>query len=197
MHRSNLSVETGCLTTRVVMTGNRATGVEYRQKGALITACADSEVIITSGAIGSPKIMMLSGIGPAAHLQQMGIRVIQDMPGVGQNLADHFGIDIVYELKGATSLDKYNKPHWMLWAGMQYLFFNSGPVTSNVVEAGAFWYGNANQLYPDLQFHFLAGAGVEAGVCCYSVRLGLYAQLLYAAPQKPRNGDAAQQQAGG
>lgn len=164
MHRSNLSVETGCLTTRVVMTGDRATGVEYRQKGALITVCADSEVIITSGAIGSPKIMMLSGIGPAAHLQEMGIRVIKDMPGVGQNLADHFGIDIVYELKGATSLDKYNKPHWMLWAGMQYLLFNSGPVTSNVVEAGAFWYGNANQLYPDLQFHFLAGAGVEAGV---------------------------------
>jgi choline dehydrogenase-like flavoprotein len=73
---------------------------------------------------------------------------------------------VVAELKGHESLDKYNRPHWMAWAGLQYALFRSGPVTSNVVEGGAFWYsgGQGSVSYPDLQFHFLAGAGAEAGV---------------------------------
>ena len=164
LNRPNLKVETGTLTTRIVFSGQRATGIEYRQNGQLRTARADSEVIVTAGAIGSPKIMLLSGVGPAEHLKQHGIEVIHDLPGVGQNLNDHFGIDIVYELKGPTSLDKYNKLHWMLWAGIEYTLFKSGPVTSNIVEGGAFWYADKSQTIPDLQFHFLAGAGVEAGV---------------------------------
>jgi choline dehydrogenase-like flavoprotein len=99
-------------------------------------------------------------------LRAHGIDVVADLPGVGQNLTDHFGIDIVAEIKGHESLDKYKKPHMALWAGIQYAFFNSGPVTSNVVEGGAFWYadGAGSKSCPDLQFHFLAGAGAEAGV---------------------------------
>ncbi|MEX3007776.1 GMC family oxidoreductase [Hoeflea sp. TYP-13] len=162
--RKNLTIETGCTTTRILFSGNRATGVEYRRGGQLRRVMADSEVIVTAGAIGSPKIMMLSGIGPADHLKSHGIDVAHDLSGVGQNLNDHFGIDIVCELKGPTSLDKYNKPHWMMWAGLQYVLFKSGPVASNVVEGGAFWYGDKSQPVPDLQFHFLAGAGVEEGV---------------------------------
>lgn len=166
LSRANLTVVTGALVLRVVFDGRRAIGVEYALGGQTTLARADAEVIVTSGAIGSPKLIMLSGIGPAAHLQQHGISVVQDLPGVGQNLNDHFGIDIVAELKGHESLDKYNKPHWALWAGMQYALFNSGPVTSNVVEGGAFWYANGPQSRenPDLQFHFLCGAGAEAGV---------------------------------
>ena len=75
-----------------------------------------------------------------------------------------YGIDIVAELKGHDSLDKYNKWHWAAWAGAQYLLFKSGPITSNVVEGGAFWFADKGQQIPDLQFHFLAGAGAEAGV---------------------------------
>lgn len=71
-------------------------------------------------------------------------------------------IDIVAELKGHDSLDKYNKWHWAAWAGLQYVLFRSGPVASNVVEGGAFWYADKAQPVPDLQFHFLAGAGAEA-----------------------------------
>lgn len=166
LKRPNLSVITGALVLRVVFEGRRAVGVEYGIGSKRSVARAASEVIITSGAIGTPKLMMLSGIGPAAHLRQHGIAVVQDMAGVGQNLHDHFGIDIVAELKGHDSLDKYNKPHWALWAGMQYALFNSGPVTSNVVEGGAFWYadGPDSRPNPDLQFHFLCGAGAEAGV---------------------------------
>jgi len=90
--------------------------------------------------------------------------VVADLPGVGRNLQDHFGVDIVYELNGPHSLDKYAKPHWMLWAGLEYAIFRKGPVTSNVVEGGAFWYANRSAATPDLQFHFLVGAGVEEGV---------------------------------
>ena len=164
MGRSNLTVETGCLAHRILFDGSRATGVEYSRGGATQTVRADSEVIVTSGAIGTPKLMMLSGIGPAAHLKDRGIDVVHDLPGVGENLNDHFGIDIVAELKGPTSLDKYNKLHWMAWAGIEYVLFRSGPVTSNVVEGGAFWYADKSAPYPDLQFHFLVGAGAEEGV---------------------------------
>lgn len=164
--RKNLTVITGAMVLRVVSQGARATGVEYALNGSVQIVRATSEVVVTSGAIGSPKLMLLSGIGPAAHLRQHGISVVQDLPGVGQNLTDHFGIDIVAELKGHESLDKYNKPHWAAWAGAQYFLFNSGPVTSNVVEGGAFWYakGPGSVPEPDLQFHFLCGAGAEAGV---------------------------------
>lgn len=164
LNRPNLKLETGCLVTRILFSGTRATGVEYRQGDQLNSVRAESEIIVTAGAIGSPKIMMLSGVGPGGHLRGHGIDVVHDLPGVGQNLNDHFGIDIVYELKGPTSLDKYNKLHWMLWAGIEYTLFKSGPVTSNVVEGGAFWYADRAEPVPDLQFHFLAGAGVEAGV---------------------------------
>lgn len=164
MNRKNLSVETGCLVHRVIVENGRAVAVEYERGGRLVRAVADQEVIVTSGAIGTPKLMMLSGIGQAAHLNDLGITVVEDLPGVGENLNDHYGIDIVAELEGHTSLDKYGKPHWALWAGAQYLLFKSGPVASNVVEGGAFWYADRNQPAPDLQFHFLAGAGAEEGV---------------------------------
>jgi choline dehydrogenase-like flavoprotein len=164
--RPNLSVITGALVLRLRIEGRRAVGVDYAVKGETRTARAEAEVIVTSGAIGSPKLLMLSGVGPADHLRAHGIEVVQDLAGVGQNLNDHFGIDIVAELKGHDSLDKYNRPHWAVWAGLQYVLFNSGPVTSNVVEGGAFWYANGagSAPTPDLQFHFLAGAGAEAGV---------------------------------
>lgn len=164
LKRPNLKVVTKAQVLNIVFTGRRATGVRYAVDGDLITAHAESEVIVTSGAIGSPKLMMLSGVGPADHLRQHGIDVVHDLPGVGRNLTDHFGIDIVAELNGHHSLDKYNKPHWAAWAGLQYALFRSGPITSNVVEGGVFWHSMPGLPFPDLQFHFLAGAGAEAGV---------------------------------
>ncbi|MCV6592204.1 MAG: GMC family oxidoreductase N-terminal domain-containing protein [Silicimonas sp.] len=164
LDRPNLTVETGCQVQRIEFVGNRAHGVEYARNGDARRVRAKSEVIVTSGAIGTPKLMMLSGLGPAAHLRDHGIDVVQDLPGVGENLNDHFGIDIVAELNGHYSLDKYNKWHWAALAGIEYLAFKSGPITSNVVEGGAFWFADQAAQVPDLQFHFLAGAGAEAGV---------------------------------
>ncbi|MFO0991422.1 MAG: GMC family oxidoreductase N-terminal domain-containing protein [Hyphomicrobiales bacterium] len=162
--RPNLTVMTDCLVRRVVIEKGRAKGVEIVQGGEIKRIDATREVIVTGGAIGSPKLLMLSGIGPAAHLREKGVAVSHDLPGVGQNLHDHFSVDIIWQLSGPHSYDKYKKLHWRIMAGLQYYLFNSGPVTSNIVEGGAFWWGDRAAATPDLQFHFLAGAGVEEGV---------------------------------
>jgi len=164
LSRPNLTVKTDILVTRLIIEKGRATGVEYREHGQLKRADAGSEVILTAGAIGSPKLLMLSGIGPAAHLKDKSIPVVHDLPGVGQNLHDHFSTDITWQLNGPHSYDKYKKLHWQAVAGLQYVLFKSGPVASNIVEAGGFWWHDRAEKTPDLQFHFLAGAGVEEGV---------------------------------
>lgn len=161
MRRPNLTVRTGAMIRRITVEKGRATGVELMDGEAIR---ASREVILTAGAIGSPKLMMLSGLGPADHLRGVGVAVVADIPEVGRNLHDHFGIDIVHELNGPHGFDKYNKPLWMAWAGLEYALFRKGPVASNIVEGGAFWYADRSAATPDLQFHFLVGAGVEAGV---------------------------------
>ena len=164
LNRSNLTVRTRAASQRLLFDGYRATGVEFRHRGRLQTAHADVEVIVTSGAIGSPKLLMLSGIGPADHLRSLGVEVRADIEAVGANLADHVNIDLVAELHGHESLDRYRKPHMAVWAGLQYALFRSGPAASNVVEGGLFWYSGDDRSIPDLQFHFLAGASAEDGV---------------------------------
>ncbi|MBL4929411.1 GMC family oxidoreductase [Fuscibacter oryzae] len=164
MSRPNLKLVTGCQVLRILFSGARATGVEYAVGGSVKKATAATEVVLTAGAIGSPKILMLSGIGPADHLRALGIPVVLDNPAIGGNLHDHLDLDIVAELKGPFSYDKYKKPHWKLWAGMEYFMFGRGPVSSNIAEGGAFWWGDKDQATPDLQFHFLPGAGVEKGI---------------------------------
>jgi choline dehydrogenase len=164
LKRPNLTISTGALVKRIVIEKGRAVGVEVIEEGRPKILRAEREVLLTSGAIGSPKLMLLSGLGPADELRAVGVPVVTDIPEVGRNLHDHFGVDIVYELSGPYSLDKYAKPHWMLWAGLEYILFKKGPVTSNVVEGGAFWYADQASRLPDLQFHFLIGAGIEEGV---------------------------------
>ncbi|WP_109477814.1 GMC family oxidoreductase N-terminal domain-containing protein [Paraburkholderia sp. C35] len=165
--RANLTVRTDCHVLRVVIENGRAIGVEIAARGNRANVelvRAEAEVIVTAGAIGSPKLLMLSGIGDAAGLERAGVKPVHALAGVGRNLQDHFDIDIVYELNGPYSLDKYAKKHMMLLAGLEYKLFNKGPVTSNIAEGGAFWYSDSSVPTPDLQFHFLPGAGVEAGV---------------------------------
>ena len=162
--RRNLEVRLGCLTRRVVIEHGRAVGVDFAQNGQTQTVRAEREVIVSAGAIGSPKLLMLSGIGPADHLRGVGIAVEHDLPGVGRNLQDHFGTDVIYDLTGPHSLDRYKQWHWMLLAGLEYHLFGKGPVTSNIVEGGAFWWSDRDAATPDTQVHFLIGAGVEAGI---------------------------------
>jgi choline dehydrogenase-like flavoprotein len=164
LKRPNLELRTGLTVKRIIIEKGHAKGIEIIEGGTVKRLDADREVIVTSGAIGSPKLLMLSGIGPAAHLRSVDVAVTDDLAGVGQNFHDHFSTDVVWQLNGAHSYDKYKKPHWAALAGLQYLMFRTGPVASNIVEAGAFWWGDRTEKTPDLQFHFLAGAGVEEGV---------------------------------
>ena len=166
MSRTNLTVRTDCLATRILIENGRAVGVEYRRgPGRIVeTARAEQEVIVASGAVGSPRLLMLSGIGPAAELEAVSIRPVQDLPGVGKNLQDHIDVYVISELSGPHSYDRHTRPHRMAWAGLQYLLFGNGPVTSNLAEGGAFSYADRDERSPDMQFHFLPGAGLEAGV---------------------------------
>ena len=123
-------------------------------------------MIVTAGAIGSPKLLMLSGIGPAEHLQgDVGVPVVHDLQGVGQNFHDHFSTDVTWVLNGPHSYDKYKKKHWQLCGGPAIcLLFRSGPVASNIVEAGAFWWSDRKREDARPAVPFPGGAGVEEGV---------------------------------
>lgn len=159
--RANLTVKTGAQVRRITVTGGRATGVELMD-GTRITAT--TEVILSSGAIGSPRLLQLSGIGPADHLQELGIDVILDQPQVGENLQDHLDLYCIVELSGPYSYDRYAKPHLAALAGLQYLLTRKGPVASSLFETGGFWYADPDARSPDIQFHLGLGTGIEKGV---------------------------------
>lgn len=162
--RANLRVQTRASVSRIIVEEGRATGVEYVVSGRKWILRAEREVILSAGALASPKLLMLSGIGPADALRRHGVRVEADLPGVGQNLQDHIEMSLVYQLNGPHSYDKYKKLHWKAAAGLNYLLFRGGPAASNLIEGGAFWWGNKDEAIPDVQFFMVVGAGIEEGV---------------------------------
>lgn len=164
--RPNLTIKTEVMVTKILMQNNRAIGVEYSSEANAkpVQAEASTEVVVSAGAIGSPKILQLSGIGDETVLKKAGIKTLHSLPGVGKNLQDHIDVYSIGALKGPYSYDKHTQVHKAIWSGLEYLLFRKGPVTSNVAEGGAFGYADKSQPVPDMQFHFLPGAGAEAGV---------------------------------
>ena len=166
--RPNLTIKLQSQALRVLVEGGRAVGVELVSGSSRMpsTVRASREVIVSSGAIGSPKLLLQSGIGPAAHLQSVGVNVVHDLVGVGSNLQDHLDLFVIAECTGDHTYDKYNKPQHAAWAGLQYLLFKKGPVASSLFETGGFWYADgANPARsPDIQFHLGLGSGIEAGM---------------------------------
>ena len=169
-NRSNLRVMLQTQVLRVVLEQRRAVGVEIVSGSDRTPRAvrAEREVIVASGAIGSPKLLLQSGIGPADHLRAVGVNVVHDLPGVGSNLQDHLDLFVIAECTGDHTYDKYNKLHHAAWAGLQYLVFRKGPVASSLFETGGFWYADVNGLErarsPNIQFHLGLGSGIEAGV---------------------------------
>jgi choline dehydrogenase len=155
LDRPNLTVITGALAHRVLFKGNRAVGVIYSQKGRISKAPAEKEVILSGGAVNSPQVLMLSGVGPAEHLQEKGITVVQHLPGVGQNLQDHLDACTLYECTQPITYDTIRHVHEVI-VGINYYLFGKGPGTSNVAEAGGFIRSPlAKDHRPDVQLHFL------------------------------------------
>lgn len=163
MHRRNLKVITGARVSRLLIERGCAVGVEYSVGRELLTLKADREVIVSAGAINSPRLLMVSGIGQAEALSALGIKVHADVPGVGENLQDHLEMSQIYQLKNVHSYDRYKKAHWKAWAALQYLVARSGPIASNLIEGGLFARGSQVGQMPDLQYFFLVGAGIEEG----------------------------------
>ncbi|NIJ40205.1 choline dehydrogenase [Parvibaculum indicum] len=156
LDRPNLTVETEALTNRILFEGKRAIGVEYTQKGQVKTAHAEAEVLLSGGAVNSPQVLMLSGVGKSDYLSQFGIETVADLPGVGQNMQDHLDCTVIYECSQPITLHSMSNPLRMLMAGMQYTFFKSGVATSNGLESGAFLKTRPELEIPDVQIHFVA-----------------------------------------
>jgi len=153
-HRPNLTIRTRAFVTRVLFEGRRATGVEYEQGGQLRRVDA-GEVILSGGAINTPQLLQLSGVGPAEHLRSLGIAPVADLPGVGQNLQDHLEVYIQYASKQPVSVAPWLKWWRRPFVGFQWLFFRSGAGASNHFEGGGFVRSNDEVDWPNLMFHFL------------------------------------------
>ena len=152
LDRPNLTVRTHALSTRVLVEGGnpaRASGVEYRWDGGMRRAHADAEVLLCGGAINSPQLLLLSGIGPASHLRGIGVDVVHDLPGVGQGLQDHPALPVIVTARGSSLMDAEKPRHLAA-----YYLRRRGPLTSNIGEGGAFFRSRPGLPAADLQFHF-------------------------------------------
>ncbi|MGR3313734.1 MAG: GMC family oxidoreductase [Roseovarius indicus] len=152
--RASLSVETRAHATRLLFEGTRATGIEYRQNGRLQTARARREVIVSAGAINSPQLLQLSGIGPGALLRDRGVEVRHDLPGVGRNLQDHLAIDFLYRSKVPTLNDQLYPWYGKLWQGLRYVLTRRGPLSLGVNQAGGFLKSRPELARPNMQVFF-------------------------------------------
>ena len=176
--RPNLTVATRAYATRIILDKGRAVGIEYFREGRSTTAHADREVLLAAGAINSPHLLLLSGVGPADELRAAGAAVTHDLPGVGKNLQDHINVNVLAACLQPISLDGLDSGFAALRTALQFAFFKSGPGTSNVAEAGAFISSRGDADTPDIQFHFipaqvvnhgrskLDGHGVTLHACC-------------------------------
>ena len=162
--RPNLVVQTNAHAMRVVIERGRATGVEYRTPQGVRVAHARGEIIVSGGAYGSPQLLLLSGLGPAEHLQDLGIPIVRDMPAVGSNLHDHFNSFVSWRCSKAITLnDLENSPWRKLSAGVRYALFRSGPMASNGIHAGLFTRSDQRLERPDIQINLFEWSVVERG----------------------------------
>jgi choline dehydrogenase len=176
--RDNLTIITKAQATRILIAQGRAVGVQYVRSGKPHSVYAGQEVLLCGGAINSPQLLLLSGIGPADDLRALRIDVALDLPGVGKNLQDHLNVNIVQRAKGRVTLDGKSRGLAPLGVLLQFLMFKSGPGTSNIAEAGAFAISALGAATPDVQYHFIPaqvvdhartpmdGYGVTLHACC-------------------------------
>ncbi len=154
LKRPNLRLETGCLVEQVICDGRRAVGVSWRQDGLERVAHCRGEVILSAGAIGSVQLMLLSGIGPAEQLQQHGIAVLLDRPGVGANLQDHLQLRLIYKVDGVTTLnERYHAPFGLARMLAEYAIFRRGPLTMAPSQLGLFTRSDRDRERANLQYH--------------------------------------------
>lgn len=154
LHRKNLRLETGCLAERIIFDRKRAIGVRFRQDSTAKLARCRGEVVLAAGAIGSPHLLMLSGVGPANQINRFGILPILDKPGVGENLQDHLQLRLIYKVSGVTTLNEtYRSLIRRLGMGLNYFLRRRGPLTMAPSQLGAFTRSDPDQERPNIQYH--------------------------------------------
>jgi choline dehydrogenase len=154
LKRHNLRLETGCLVETILFDGARACGLRWRQNGETRSARCRGEVILAAGAIGSPQILMLSGIGPAGDLRANGIAVLRDRPGVGANLQDHLQLRLIYKVDGIVTLnERYHAPLGFASMLAEYALLRRGPLTMAPSQLGLFTRSDGDQERANLQYH--------------------------------------------
>ena len=161
--RRNLTVRTGVRVERIVLQAHRATGVTYADRGISREARAEREVLISAGAINSPQLLLLSGIGPAQELRPLGIAVRHDLAGVGKNLQDHLDINVIHACTEPITLDNRASGWGALRTAVRFALFRSGPGVSNVAEAGGFLCCDPEAATPDVQLHFIPAYVLDHG----------------------------------
>ncbi len=161
--RRNLEVITDAHVKKIIFEGNKATGIEYERIGESIKVKAKREIIISAGAINSPAILQHSGLGDGNELRRLGINVVKNIPGVGQNLQDHVAVYVQHLCKKPITIRSMFKPHVAPFALLQAVLFKSGPAAAFTLEGGAFVKTRKDLEMPDVQFHFLPGLGPNMG----------------------------------
>ena len=158
LKRPNLNLEMHALTRRILMDGKTAVGVEYQQGERRVRVRARREVLVCASAFNSPKLLMLSGIGPAEQLKDHGIGVVHNLPGVGENLQDHLEVWVQRRCTQRITLNGWLNPLARAWIGARWLLTRGGLGASNQFESNGYIRSRAGLRYPDIQYHFLAGA---------------------------------------
>ncbi|MDE1972393.1 MAG: choline dehydrogenase [Hyphomicrobiales bacterium] len=176
--RENLTIVTGAQATRILIERGHAVGVEYARRRRRHIVRTAREVVLAGGAINSPQLLLLSGIGPAGELGAAGVSVVHDLPGVGKNLQDHLNVNILQHATPRSTLDDKARFLPSIGVALQWALYRTGPGTSNVAEAGAFVISGLGAATPDIQYHFipaqvvdhartrLDGYGVTLHACC-------------------------------
>ncbi|MBT7647759.1 MAG: choline dehydrogenase, partial [Rhodospirillaceae bacterium] len=173
--RPNLTVRTKVSARRIVMEGRKAVGVEIDAGGQRETLMAAREIIISASAFSTPHLLMLSGIGPADHLREHGIKVLRDLPGVGANLQDHLEVHVQWAGELKHSRNRHARPIAKVMAGARWFLDHDGVCASNQVEVGAFTRSSPDKPHPDIQYHFFPflldgwGASTTQGGFCLCV----------------------------
>ena len=155
LKRANLTVQSHALVSRILFNGTRATGIEYVQRGEVVQVHANQEVLLCGGAVNSPQILLLSGIGDETIMRNFNIPVVAHLPGVGRNLQDHLDCSVQYECTLPITLYSQSNPLAAAKTGLQYLLFGTGLATGQGLESGAFLKSRPDLETPDLQFHFI------------------------------------------
>ncbi|HEY2041925.1 MAG TPA: choline dehydrogenase [Jatrophihabitans sp.] len=177
MKRPNLDVRTRALVSKVLFEGRRAVGVEFRHGRGPTQQIRANTVVLCGGAINTPQLLQLSGIGNADEIRALGIDVVHDLPGVGENLQDHLEVYIQYACRQPVTMQRYLKHRYKPFVGAEWLFLRKGPGATNHFEGGGFVRSNDEVDYPNLMFHFLPiavrydGSAPEGGEG-YQVHIG-------------------------